>query len=96
MVNCPRLRTEVFDWRCSWEFRIVPVTLDGSIRHLRTDDWILHPTTITVWLHDTIDTSRMNKEDVPALKERVRQAIAGPLEASPENNTYPTSAAENT
>ncbi len=75
---------------------IVPVTLDGSIRHLRTDDWILHPTTITVWLHDTIDTSKMNKEDVPALKERVRQAIAGPLEASPQNNTYPTSAAKNT
>ena len=47
---------------------IVPVTLDGSIRHLRTGDWILRPTTITVWLHDTIDTSEMSKGDVPALK----------------------------
>jgi 1-acyl-sn-glycerol-3-phosphate acyltransferase len=59
---------------------IVPVTLDGSIRHLRTEDWILHPTTITVWLHDTIETSGMKKEDVPALRERVRQGIVGPLE----------------
>ena len=67
---------------------IVPVTLDGSIRHLRTGDWILHPTTITVWLNETIDTSMMSKEDVPALKERVREAVAGPLEASPQNNTY--------
>lgn len=58
---------------------IVPVTLDGSIRHLRTEDWILRPTTITVWLHDTIDTAGMKKEDVPALKERIRETIAGPL-----------------
>lgn len=59
---------------------IVPVTLDGSIRHLRTEDWILRPATITVWLHDTIETSEMKKEDVPALKEKVRAAILGPLE----------------
>ncbi len=65
---------------------IVPVTLDGSIRHLRTEDWILHPTTITIWLHDTIDTSDMKKEDVPALKERVREAIESSLEASAKEN----------
>ncbi len=61
---------------------LVPVTLDGSIRHLRTEDWILRPATITVWLHDTIETCGMKKEDVPALKERVRAAIATPLESS--------------
>jgi 1-acyl-sn-glycerol-3-phosphate acyltransferase len=64
---------------------IVPVTLDGSIRHLRTGDWILHPATITVWLHDTIETAEMNKEDVPALKERVREAIEGSLSETVEN-----------
>lgn len=62
---------------------IVPATLDGSIRHLRTEDWVLHPTTITVWLHDTIETKDMKKEDVPALKERVRQAIVGQIEPNP-------------
>jgi 1-acyl-sn-glycerol-3-phosphate acyltransferase len=65
---------------------IVPVTLDGSIRHLRTGDWVLHPATITVWLHDTIETSGMKKEDVPRLKERVREAIAGPLRSAGEKN----------
>jgi 1-acyl-sn-glycerol-3-phosphate acyltransferase len=64
---------------------IVPVTLEGSIRHLRTEDWILRPTTITVWLHDTINTSEMKKEDVPALKDRVREAIESPLEATTAN-----------
>ncbi len=59
---------------------IVPVTLDGSIRHLRTEEWILRPATIAVWMHDTIETEGMKKEDVQALKERVRLAIEGPLE----------------
>jgi 1-acyl-sn-glycerol-3-phosphate acyltransferase len=60
---------------------IVPVSLVGSFYHLRTEDWILRPTTITVFLHDTIETTGLNKEDVPALKERVKQIIAAPVEA---------------
>jgi 1-acyl-sn-glycerol-3-phosphate acyltransferase len=63
---------------------IVPVSLVGSFHHLRTEDWILRPATITVYLHDTIETKGMSKEDVPALKERVKQIIAGPVEASLE------------
>ena len=61
---------------------IVPVSLVGSINHLRTGDWILRPATITVHIHDTIDTKGMNKADVPALKARVKQIIAEPVEAS--------------
>ncbi|HXY00863.1 MAG TPA: lysophospholipid acyltransferase family protein [Candidatus Limnocylindrales bacterium] len=60
---------------------IVPVSLVGSFHHLRTEDWILRPTTITVYLHDTIETKGMCKEDVPALKERVKRIIAEPVEA---------------
>jgi 1-acyl-sn-glycerol-3-phosphate acyltransferase len=61
---------------------IVPVSLVGSIAHLRTGDWILRPATVTVYLHDTIETKGMHKEDVPALKQRVKQMIAEPVEAS--------------
>jgi 1-acyl-sn-glycerol-3-phosphate acyltransferase len=60
---------------------IVPVSLVGSFHHLRTGDWILRPTTIYVFLHDTIETQGMRKEDVPALKERVKKTIEGPVEA---------------
>jgi 1-acyl-sn-glycerol-3-phosphate acyltransferase len=60
---------------------IVPVSLVGSFHHLRTEDWILRPTTIQVILHDTIETKGMKKEDVPALKARVKQAIEEPVEA---------------
>jgi 1-acyl-sn-glycerol-3-phosphate acyltransferase len=61
---------------------IVPVSLVGSIKHLRTGDWILRPATITVCIHETIDTKGMNKSEVPALKARVKQIIAEPVEAS--------------
>jgi 1-acyl-sn-glycerol-3-phosphate acyltransferase len=59
---------------------IVPVSLVGSFHHLRAEDWILRPTTITVYLHDMIETKGMHKEDVPALKARVRQIIEEPVE----------------
>jgi len=61
---------------------IVPVSLVGSFHHLRTGHWLLRPATITVHIHDTIDTTGMSKEDIPALKQRVRNAIAPPVEAS--------------
>ncbi len=60
---------------------IVPVSLVGSFHHLRTEDWILRPTTIRVVLHDTIETKGMRKEDVPALKARVKKTIEESVEA---------------
>jgi 1-acyl-sn-glycerol-3-phosphate acyltransferase len=60
---------------------IVPVSLVGSFHHFRTGDWILRPTTITVHLHDTIETAGLKKEDLAALRERIRQEISGPVEA---------------
>src|SRR6266516_7359728 len=59
---------------------IVPVSLVGSFQHHRTDRWMLWPAKITVHLHDTIETNGLVKEDVPALRERVRAIIAQPVE----------------
>ncbi len=59
---------------------IVPVSLVGSFQHHRTGHWMLWPAKITVHLHDTVETKRLTKEDVPALRERVRGIIAAPLE----------------
>jgi 1-acyl-sn-glycerol-3-phosphate acyltransferase len=60
---------------------IVPASLVGSFHHLRTGHWMLRPTTITIYLHDTIETRDLRKEDVPALKARVREIVAAPIEA---------------
>jgi 1-acyl-sn-glycerol-3-phosphate acyltransferase len=61
---------------------IVPVSLVGSSKHHRTGHWMLWPATITVHLHDVIETKGMTKKEVPALSERVHQIISRPVEAS--------------
>jgi len=69
---------------------IVPVSLVGSYRHLQTGSWNLQPATVTVHLHDTIETAGLTKEDVPALRDRVHQIISEPVRAwlgqPPEKN----------
>jgi 1-acyl-sn-glycerol-3-phosphate acyltransferase len=59
---------------------IVPVSLVGSFKHHRTGHWMLWPATVTIHLHNTIDTSGLTKEDVPALRDKVREIIAAPIE----------------
>jgi 1-acyl-sn-glycerol-3-phosphate acyltransferase len=59
---------------------IVPVSLVGSFQHHRTGHWMLWPTTITIYLHDTIETQGMKKENVPALRDRVHAIISAPVE----------------
>jgi 1-acyl-sn-glycerol-3-phosphate acyltransferase len=61
---------------------IVPVSLVGSFQHHRTGHWMLWPATVTVYLHDTMDTKGLSKDAVPALRERVREIISAPVEAS--------------
>jgi len=59
---------------------IVPVSLVGSFRHFRTGGWMLYPGTITVHIHEPIETSGLTKEDVPALRDRVHKAISTPID----------------
>lgn len=59
---------------------IVPVSLVGSFQHHRTGHWMLWPAKITIYLHDTIETKGMKKEDVPALRDRVREIISVPVD----------------
>ncbi|GAC1627989.1 MAG: hypothetical protein PVS2B2_09420 [Candidatus Acidiferrum sp.] len=61
---------------------IVPVSLVGSFQHHRTGHWMLWPAKVTVYLHDTIYTDNLEKKDVAALRERVREIITSPLDAA--------------
>jgi 1-acyl-sn-glycerol-3-phosphate acyltransferase len=60
---------------------IVPVSLVGSFQHHRTGHWMLWPATVTVVLHDIVETKGLSKEDVPALRDKVREIMSAPLEA---------------
>jgi 1-acyl-sn-glycerol-3-phosphate acyltransferase len=68
------------------EIPIVPVSIVGSFRHHRTGHWMFWPATITVHLHDTIDTAGISKEAVPELRARVREVLREPVEESLGND----------
>ncbi len=59
---------------------LVPVSLVGSFGHHRTGHWMFWPATITVHIHDTIETRGLTKHDVAALRSRVAAAIVAPVD----------------
>lgn len=59
---------------------IVPMSIVGSYEFFRTGHWMLHPGKITVYLHDTIDTSKISRPEVDALRQRVQEIVAAPVE----------------
>jgi 1-acyl-sn-glycerol-3-phosphate acyltransferase len=61
---------------------ITPLTIVGSFQHHRTGHWMLWPATITIHLHDTIETKGLTKQDVPALRDRIHAIISAPVDAS--------------
>lgn len=61
---------------------ITPVSILGSFTFNRKTSWMLRPSTIVVWLHETIETGGYSKQEVPELRDRVWKAVAGPVHAS--------------
>ncbi len=62
-------------------YPLVPMSIVGSFEFNRKGDWILYPSKITVYLHDTIETQGLRKEEIPALIERVHAIISAPVQA---------------
>lgn len=60
---------------------IVPMSIVGSYEFHRTGDWMLNPGKITVYLHDTIETAGLAKEQARELRDRVHAIVAAPVEA---------------
>ena len=61
---------------------IVPVSIVGSYEFFQTGNWKLYPGKITVYLHDTIDTSNMGRGELDSLRQRVQDIVAAPVEES--------------
>jgi len=64
---------------------IVPMSIVGSYEFFQTGNWMLYPGKITVYLHDTIDTSQIGRADVDAVRRRVREIVSAPVEESLQN-----------
>jgi 1-acyl-sn-glycerol-3-phosphate acyltransferase len=59
---------------------IVPMSIVGSYEFHRTGDWMIYPGKITVYLHDTMETNGMRKEQATELRDRVHAIVAAPVE----------------
>jgi 1-acyl-sn-glycerol-3-phosphate acyltransferase len=67
------------------EISVVPVSIVGAFQHHRTGHWMFCPATIVVYLHQTIETTGMTKEDVPELRKLVRDLVKGSVEERLKN-----------
>lgn len=65
---------------------IVPVSLVGSYQFFQTGNWMLYPRKITVHIHDPIETKDLGRSDVDALRQRVQEIVAKPVEADLAQN----------
>lgn len=61
------------------QYPVVPMSIVGSLEWFRTGDWMLHPATVTVYLHDTIETQGMPRGDVETFQQRVHETVAQPV-----------------
>jgi 1-acyl-sn-glycerol-3-phosphate acyltransferase len=61
---------------------IAPMSIVGSFQFFQTGNWILYPGKITVYLHDTIDVTKVSRAELEALRLRVQEIVAEPVEAS--------------
>jgi 1-acyl-sn-glycerol-3-phosphate acyltransferase len=72
----------IFNLAQKFGIPIVPVSIVGAYQFFQTGNWMLSPGKITVYLHDTIDTSNIGRADVEALRQRVQEIVAAPVEES--------------
>jgi hypothetical protein len=56
------------------------VSVVGAFEFNKKTGWLLRPGTITVYLHDVIETKDLRKEDFSALRDRVHEIISRPID----------------
>ncbi|MGH9938066.1 MAG: lysophospholipid acyltransferase family protein [Blastocatellia bacterium] len=60
-------------------YPIAPMSIVGAYEFSKKGDWKLFPSKITVYMHDTIETKGLGKNDVEALMNRVQAVVARPV-----------------
>lgn len=70
----------IFNLAQKFAIPIVPVSIVGSYEFFQTGNWKLYPGRITVYLHDTIETRSIARGDADALRQRVQDIVAAPVE----------------
>ncbi len=72
----------VFSMARHFGYPVAPMSIVGSYQFNRTGNWMLYPSKIVVYIHDTIETGGLGKDQMDALAERVREIVARPVDES--------------
>lgn len=70
----------VFRMAIQFGYPIAPMSIVGAYEFSRKGDWKLFPSKITVYMHDTIDTAGMTKNDIESLRQRVQDIVSAPID----------------
>ncbi len=70
----------VFRMAIQFGVPIAPMSIVGAHEFSRKGDWKLFPSKITVFMHDTIETKGLDKDDVEKLMERVHRTVSKPVD----------------
>lgn len=63
-------------------YPIAPMSIVGSYQFNRKGSWMLYPSRIVVYMHDTIETAGLGRDEVDALVETVQRIVAKPIDES--------------
>ncbi|HNO79933.1 MAG TPA: lysophospholipid acyltransferase family protein [Phycisphaerae bacterium] len=71
----------IFVMAQKFKYPILPMSLVGAFQLKRKGDWMIRPSRICVHVHDPIEMDNVNREDIPAIRDKVREIVAGPVHA---------------
>lgn len=61
---------------------IVPMSICGSFQFNHKGSWMLYPSKITVYLHETIETRNVQRHELDDLMNRVHRIVSEPVDVS--------------
>ena len=76
----------IFNLAHKFGIPIVPVSITGSYQFFQTGNWMLYPGKITVYVHDTIETAKVERVELDALRQKVQEIVSMPVEESLKEN----------
>lgn len=68
-----------FRMAIQYGYPIAPMSIVGAYEFSKKGDWKLFPSKITVYMHDTIDTVGLGKNDVEPLMRQVHSVVSRPV-----------------
>ena len=73
-------KSGVFRMAIQFGYPIVPMSVVGSYEFNRKGNWMLNRSKIVVHMHETIETSRLSKNDAEELMQRVHAIVSGAID----------------